>query len=188
MLAQSAVAETSLDRYGVLPQIQQMTISPDGKQVAFRSVTLESDVVSVISLESGKSVVGINVSTVKPRAMRFIDNDNLLMTVSAVKSIPGYQGELEVFTASTYNLKNKKYKQLLVPGSDGVYAGQSNLANVVGLSPDGKWAYVPAYSGEPTYAMGRQISPPMSFSKQRLVALLECSCINVALITLSITM
>ena len=47
-VAPNAMSSSDIDRYGALPKIQQMSIAPDGKKVAFRSVDSDQDVVSVV--------------------------------------------------------------------------------------------------------------------------------------------
>jgi len=167
-VAPNAMSSSDIDRYGALPKIQQMSIAPDGKKVAFRLVDSDQDVVSVVDLTSGKARATIDVSSVNPRDVNFIDNRNLLLTVSALKSVLGYKGEFELATALTYNIDKKKYDQLLVPGRDNLYAAQSRLDRIVGLSPDGKSAYMPAFSGEPMFLAGKQILPPMSLFRVRV--------------------
>jgi len=166
--AHSVQGETNVERYGVLPKIQNITISPNGEQVAFRVVSLDRDLISIVGVNPIKPLASVGVSNVKPRDVSFIDNENLLMSVSSVKSIPGFIGELEISVGMSYNIKKKKYNQLLVPGEDGVYAAQSRLDKVVGVSPDGKSVYIPAYSGEPTYSMGRQLLPPASLFRVKI--------------------
>ncbi len=43
------------------------------------------------------------------------------------------------------NIKDKKIRQLLTPG-DKILAGQTGLGKVVGVTPDGQYALMPAYS------------------------------------------
>ncbi|MDP5029983.1 MAG: S9 family peptidase [Paraglaciecola sp.] len=168
LVTQTVLGSPEIERYGLLPKIQQMTISPNGEQVAFRMVTLEQDIVTVYAVNPVKTLASINVSSVKPRSVNFIDDMNLLMTVSKDTTIPGFRGEFELSTAMVYNVEENKYKQLLIPGKDGVYAGQPDLDRIVGISPDGKSVYMPAFSGEPTFTMGRQIMPPMSLFRMNI--------------------
>jgi dipeptidyl aminopeptidase/acylaminoacyl peptidase len=163
-----AISDPSIERYGVLPTIQKMSVSPDGKKVAFRKVTQEQDVVSIVTINPAKQIASINVSSVKPGGVNFIDNNNLLLSISAPVNVPGVRGEFEVSTAVTYDFEKNEYNQLLVPGKHDIYAGQAKLDRVVGISPDGKWVYIPAYSGKPTYSMGRQLNPPNSLFKVKI--------------------
>lgn len=164
----AAHAAEQIERYGVLPTIQKMTVSPNGKQVAYRAVTLEQDIISVIDIEQGENLANVDISSIKPRAISYINDDNLLLTVSGRAKIPGFKGIIDLTTASTYNIKSKEYNQLLVPGKGKIYAGQSSLHKIVGISPNGKSVYMPAYSGEPSFVGGRQVMPPMSLFKINL--------------------
>lgn len=164
----AAADESNLERYGALPIIQKMTVSPDGQKIAFRVVDEERDLISVVSVAPVKPISTFSVSNVKPRFLSFLDNNNVMMSMSAQKSVPGFRGEFEMSVGATYNLKKKKYSQLLVAGKNDVYAAQSSLDRVVGISPDGKSVYMPAYSGEPSFSMGQQISSPLSLFKVKI--------------------
>lgn len=164
----SASASDKIDRYGVLPKIQQMTVSPSGEKVAFRSVSGSEDIVYVVNIKTGEVLTNVNVAAVRPRDVSFIDNESLLLKVSSLSRVPGFSGELDLSLAMTYNIKKNKYTQLLVPGKDNVYAGQTNLDNVVGVSDDGEWVFIPAYSGEPSFIGGQQLMPPMSLFKTKI--------------------
>lgn len=163
----SVLADQNVDRYGVLPSIQKMTISPDGEKIAFRQVTLESDFVSITSVNPLKRITTINVSSVKPDRVRFIDNDHLLLNVSDDGHVAGVR-QFEVSTAMTYNFEKKKFNQMLTPGKDDVYVAQEGMGRIVGISPDGEWAYMPAFSGKASYVMGRQLAPPLALFKVKL--------------------
>lgn len=163
-----ALSDSAIDRYGVLPAIQQMAVSPDGEKVAFRMVSLEQDIVSIVTVNPIKKLASIDVSSVKPGGVSFINNDNLLLSISAQVNIPGFRGEIDVSTAVTYDFMENEYNQLLVPGKHQIYAGQSELDRVVGISPDGEWVYIPAYSGKPTFSMGKQLNPPNSLFKVKI--------------------
>jgi dipeptidyl aminopeptidase/acylaminoacyl peptidase len=168
LVSKAALSGSTIERYGVLPKIQQMSVSPDGEKVAFRMVTLEQDIVSVVTVNPAKKLAAIDVSSVKSGGVSFISNNNLLLNLSAEISVPGFRGEFEVSTAVTYDIKENKYNQLLVPGKYDIYAGQSELDHIVGISPDGEWVYMPAYSGNPTFALGRQLNPPNSLFKVKI--------------------
>jgi dipeptidyl aminopeptidase/acylaminoacyl peptidase len=166
--SKTALSDSAIERYGVLPSIQKMSVSPNGEKIAFRMVTLEQDIVSIVTVNPMKKLASIDVSSVKPGGVSFINNSNLLLSISAQVKIPGFRGEIEVSTAVTYDFEKNKYNQLLVPGKHKIYAGQSELDRIVGISPDGDWVYIPAYSGKPTYSMGRQLNPPNSLFKVKI--------------------
>lgn len=91
----------------------------------------------------------------------------MLLHISDEGRVAGYQG-FEASSAMTYSLKNKKLEQLLIPGQDNIYVAQEGLGNIIGISPDGKWVYMPAYSGDAVYSGGKQLVPPLALFKSRL--------------------
>ena len=110
-----ALGDSGVDRYGVLPQIQQMSVSPNGENVAFRTVSLKHDLISIVKFNPTKKVGSINVSSVKPNNIRFIDNNNLLLNVSAETRAKGFRGEFEVSIAMAYNIKKNQKQRTGIP-------------------------------------------------------------------------
>lgn len=164
---ESHALDQNMARYGELPQIQRMTIAPSGKKVAYRQVTQELDVVIITEVETKKTLAAIDVSSIDPGYVNFINEDTLLMSVSKHVDSPDF-GAYELSTAMAYDLKKGKLRQLLTPGKDDVYAGQSGMGHIVGVSDDGKSVFMPAYSGKPSYVDGKQLSPPMALFKVKL--------------------
>ncbi len=144
-----------------------MAVSPDGSKVAFQVIKPGINTISIISVDPVESIASVDVSSVNPQGISFISNEHLLFQVSSDKRIAGV-GEFELSTAMTYNIKKKKINQLLTPGKDDVYLAQQGIGNIVGVSPDGKYVYMPAFSGEPTFVMGNQLDPPMALFKSKI--------------------
>ncbi len=165
-----AHAAPSLEDYGQLAEIQQMAISPDGNYIAFRNVKSESDYVLVVSLKDGKRVSGLDVTNVKPRYLKFFNNEEVLLFASDHTRVFGFGGKFELSTAFSFNINTKKVKQLLRPGDGVVYPGQTGLGKIVGYSPDGKYAYMPAYYGDPTVVMGEWVDPSYVLLRVRVGA------------------
>lgn len=168
IFTQIAIADQTIDRYGMLPEIQKMVMSPNGERVAFRLVDSKRDLISIVSMNPPTPLSSFGVSNVKPRNISFIDENNLFLSIAETKNLPGFSGDFEMSLGTTYNIKKKKYSQLLTPGENDVYAAQSSLDRIIGVSPDGKYVYMPAHSGEPTYVMGQQVEPPMSLFKVQI--------------------
>lgn len=168
LVAHSAIAKSEIERYGALPVIQQMTISPNGEQVAYRGVSGEQDTLSVVDVKSGERLAVIDLSSIKPRSVKFLNDENLVLKMANTKKAIGFTGMIEFTTAATIDLKKGDYSHLLVPGKDNVYTGQSSLHKIVGVSPDGEWVYMPAYEGDAKFIGGQQIMPPMSLFKVKI--------------------
>ena len=156
----TAQAKPTLKDYGTLPEIQSIAISPSSDLVAFRKVTSEYDRLSIISISSHKQIANIDVKEIQPQSVYFLNEEQLVLTASEYKKIDGFLGFHDVSTAFLYNLTDKSIRQLLVPGEAPVIKGQTGLGSLIGLSPDGQFGYMPAYSFE------QKTSP--SFSGEKL--------------------
>lgn len=155
-------AAPTLEDYGNLPEVDDVAVSPDGNLIAFRRVNSEIDNVYIFSLKEGKHIAGLDVSQVKPRHLYFLNNESLFLYASEHRRIAGFRGKHEISTGYLLDVENNKVKQLLIPGDGVVYPGQTGLGRVVGVSPDNKYVYMPAYYGDanaftskPSYALLR---------------------------------
>lgn len=140
-------AELSVHEYGALPNISMMSISPSGDMIAFRNTDGKRDLVVVISLKEKERLAALDVSEITPHQLYFATEDELILVVSEVRHLFGYRDELDLSTAYAYNLRRNELRQLLTPG-DVIYPGQSGMGRIVGLSPDRKYVYMPAYVPE----------------------------------------
>lgn len=141
-----AHANPTLKDYGTLPEIQLITISPSGNLVAFRKVTNDSDLIVVLSLTANKVLTAFNVSSMNPSSIYFLNEDQIVLVASQNTQLYGFRGKIDLSTAFLCDIKANSVRQLLIPG-DVIYRGQSGLGRVIGLSPDGNYAYMPAYVG-----------------------------------------
>ncbi|MET0356801.1 MAG: alpha/beta fold hydrolase [Cellvibrio sp.] len=142
-----AAAKPVLQDYGILPEIQLITISPSGNLVAFRKVTNDSDRIFVTSLAERKAVTAIDVSAMQPNSIFFLGENQLILVASKNTKLMGYRDKIDLSTAYLFDIKANSVRQLLIPG-EVIYRGQSGLGKVLGISPDGNYAYMPAYVGE----------------------------------------
>lgn len=134
--------------YGKLPSKSMLVISPSGERLAYRSTDdTGSDVVMVINLADNSIVAAVDILSVKPRSMYFIDDARLIFVASDHKRIQGFSGQYNVSVAMAYNVESKKIHQLLTPG-DEIFKGQTAVGNILGISKDRKYAFMPAY-GDP---------------------------------------
>lgn len=169
-----AYAKPSLKDYGLLPEIQFITISPSGNLVAFRKVTTEFDRIVVVSLSTQKQVTAIDVAKLQPNTMFFLSENQLVLVASKLTKVDGFEGRIDLSTAYLLELNSGSIRQLLIPGDGTVYVGQSGLGRVLGVSTDGNFAYMPAFVGEkisdvPEYSLLKvnltEKRPPSVFSK-----------------------
>lgn len=138
-------ATPSASDYGSLPVTQMVAISPNGNLIAFRRVADGKDLITVNSLSEKKVVFVADVSKIQPQTIQFFTDDKLELVASEFRRLDGFRGYFDLSTAYVLDLNDKKIRQLLIPG-DLILAGQTGLGRVVGLSPDGRFAYMPAWS------------------------------------------
>ena len=144
-LALPAQANLSLSDYGALPSVAMVAISPNGNLIAFRKVTKDQDAVYIVSIKDKKQLFGLDVSAIQPEGIYFFNNEQVLLRASKFTRVEGFRGQFDLSTAFVLNIKDRKIRQLLIPGEK-ILAGQTGLGKVVGVTPDGKHALMPAYS------------------------------------------
>jgi dipeptidyl aminopeptidase/acylaminoacyl peptidase len=118
MMACAPAAAAPLEAYGQLPSLDQFTISPDGKNIAYVTNVDGKRTVLINSLDAGKVVAGIAVGDQKLRDLTWADSDNLLLTMSVTHSPLGARGpRQEFFLAQSYRLSDKRSTALLQHGT-----------------------------------------------------------------------
>ncbi|WOH37068.1 prolyl oligopeptidase family serine peptidase [Thalassotalea fonticola] len=142
--------QVPVEAYGKLPSKSMVVISPNAERMAYRDTSNNNDAMVVIDLKSGSLLAAVDVSSVKPDNVYFIDDDRLIFVASKNKHIWGYRGRHDISAAFVYNLTTEKIHQLLIQGY-GIYDGQSQLGSIIGISPDKKYAYMPAYKNLGAY-------------------------------------
>jgi dipeptidyl aminopeptidase/acylaminoacyl peptidase len=150
-------AQPTLADYGALPTIQMMSVSPDGTTVAFRNHNPKRDVVLVYSLNEKKVLTGLDVTSIRPSQLYFLDHSRVIMVASADRFMRGYRGHHRLSSAFSLDVGSGEYLQLLTPGRN-IIAGQTGLGNVLGASPDGTRVYMPAFTerrnfSQPDYSL-----------------------------------
>lgn len=150
LLSFFSVAENklpSLDIYANNPVISLMTISPDGTRIAYKTIQNDRDVLLIKEIKTGNTLGGAVLKGINAKNAYFIDNFRVILTVFVYKNIYGFKGSSNVSVAFIYDIRTNEIRQLLKPGY-GIYAGQTNVGAIVGLSLDKKHAYMPAYYGD----------------------------------------
>lgn len=110
---QSAVAADAipLAAFGQLPSLEDVAISPDGTKLAFVTTNGESRKLLVIPLGKKEVIGAVLVGTVKLRDVEWVDDDNILATVSSTSPPPfGFIGA----TREWYQLVNFSVSKLRV--------------------------------------------------------------------------
>lgn len=146
-------AAPTLEAYGMLPQVSQMVISPNGERIAYRNTKSDDeDYIVIYSLKEQKVVNLFRVDEIDPRFMEFSGNDHLLVVVTTLIDSRRYTRNFDAGTAYVYDISKNKVRPLLRLGEDVgrkrvVYPGQT-IGNIVGPSKDGSEVYIAAFVGD----------------------------------------
>lgn len=110
LVSTSLALGAPLEAYGRLPALDNLTISPDGKELAYVTGFQGDSAVVVYDIDKAKVISGIDVGHIKVRELSWADNDNILITASTV-AIADYMFGLkaersvtQVFTVSSKSL------------------------------------------------------------------------------------
>lgn len=164
----NAIAAPSLQDYGTLPAVSMVEISPNGNFVAFRKVVDDKDILVVTSLSEKKNVMMLDISKIQPQGILFINNEQLFFVVSETQRVAGFRGKIDTSTAFILDIKTQKIRQLLIPGDDRIYPGQSGLGRLTGISSDGEYVFMPAYLGNTDMVLGDTQDPNYGLVKVKL--------------------
>lgn len=140
-------AAPPIEAYGALPEIRSMALSPDGEHAAYLYYKDGSEALVVYNFEQQSIIGGARTDKLKASSVSFAGSDHAILNASEITRVYGYRGRFENSAAFAYGLKSKKVKQLL-RDTENLHPAQSGLGNIVGASPDGKFVFMPGYSGD----------------------------------------
>lgn len=160
LLSFSSTADNKLlplDIYAAPPEISLMTISPDGTRIAYRALQKKREVLLIKDIATSQVLGGALIDGLNVNYVYFIDNFRVILKVSDYKKLPGYKGMHNISSAMIYDIRTKEIRQLLTSGF-GIYEAQTQLGDIVGLSPDKNIAYMPAYYSKSSSQFGTSSS------------------------------
>lgn len=148
----SVFSKPTVDDYGQLASVSKMAISDDGEKIAFRKFDGKRDWLVVYSLHENKVLRAVDLSAVNPQTIYFINDSKLILRVAEHRRISGFKGAHDVSAAYVLDVDSGQLEQLLKPG-DKIYTGQTNVGAILGVSPDQKTVYMPAYIDQMRYGV-----------------------------------
>jgi len=146
-----AAAPPPLEAYGLLPKISLVSISPSGDRIAFRKVDGEQDVVFVADVNEMAILATIDVEKVKPRSLRFISDNYLVLAASTTVNPYGVRKQFESSAAWLLDVSRGKIRSLLQRDKD-LYPAQEGLGRVIGQGAGGHSVLMPAFVGSVSMA------------------------------------
>src|SRR6202050_3771837 len=81
-LRAGSMEAASVEAYGRLPSIDNVSLSPDGAQIAFVQTVGDKRLLKVMSVRDGKLAGGVDLDGQRMRRLEWADNKNLLITTS----------------------------------------------------------------------------------------------------------
>jgi dipeptidyl aminopeptidase/acylaminoacyl peptidase len=105
----AAEASTPLEVFGRLPTLEDVIISPDGTKIAFVRTIGDQRKLIVGMLAQGDALGSVRVGETKLRRVEWVDDDNILATVSSTSPPPfGYSGATrEWYQLTLYNISKR---------------------------------------------------------------------------------
>jgi dipeptidyl aminopeptidase/acylaminoacyl peptidase len=109
-LPAAAADAVPLAAFGRLPTLENVVISPDGSKLALVRTSGESRELIVVPLTKSEILGEIRVGDVKLRDVEWVDDDNILVTVSSTSPPPmGFFGpKSEWFELANFNVSKRK--------------------------------------------------------------------------------
>lgn len=146
-----SLAGPGIESFGHLPTIRSMSISPDGKHIAFVREDADGNVLLVYDLKKrGSAPVGARLrDEVKSRGVFFVSNTQVVLKASDAVRLDGSRDKFEQSGSYVFSIEDKNVRVLLNK-SRGLHPAQSGLGKIVGLDPDADYAYMPAFSNRTT--------------------------------------
>lgn len=145
--AQPAIANPPIEAYGELPETRSVALSADASRFAYFARRNGQEIVNVGEM-GGKSIFAANIKKVKARSLEFVTNDYVVFHGSRSTNFRA-RNKYEFNGAVAINLK-KKDTAALIKGTEDLYAPQSGLGKIVGISEDDKKVFMPAFMGADT--------------------------------------
>jgi dipeptidyl aminopeptidase/acylaminoacyl peptidase len=110
----AADTETPLEAFGRLPTLEDVAISPDGSKLAFVRTQDDHRNLMVALLSKGEVLGGLRVGDTKLRSVEWIDDDNIVVTISGTGPPPfGFIGATrEWFELAAFNVSKQKLNPL----------------------------------------------------------------------------
>lgn len=132
----ASAAPAPISAYGQLPNLSEVSISPDGTRLAYIRNNADKRQVWIQPLDGKEAPVFLDFTGKKLRSILWADSEHLIITVSSTTVPRGMEGEREEYTtAQSFDVKTKQSTPLMqtLKGQGGTYTVMNVLAG--GLHP-----------------------------------------------------
>ena len=145
--ARAEEPSTPLEVFGRLPTLEDVAISPEGTKIAFVRTDGDKRGLLVAMLGESKTIAAVRVADTKLREVKWVDDDNLLITISGTSAPPmGFTGPTrEWYELFTFNVSQARLAPLRFDVQEAitfnVVTGGTSARNIGGQS----MLYAPGY-------------------------------------------
>lgn len=110
-------APPPIEAFGQLPALDEVSLSPNGEQIAFVGTIGGKRVLGVRTL-AGQTLGAVDLGRAKVRDIQWGDDDHVLITTSSTTTIAHLRGGYsmskgEYYTAQSFNIRTKRFVTLL---------------------------------------------------------------------------
>ena len=142
------LASPGIEQFGKLPSIQSMSISPDGKHIAFIRENDDGRLLLVYTLKSqGAAPIAARLpDEIKSRGVYFATNTQVILRASDTVRFKDIRSKREMTGSFVFSIVENKV-MVLLNKTRGLFPKQTGLGRIVGLNPETGYAYMPAFSG-----------------------------------------
>ncbi len=132
--------QTPLEVYGRLPTLEDLSLSPDGTELAYVRTVGDQRNLVVHRLSESQALGAVHVGDAKLRGIEWMDNDHLLLMVSSTSLPPfGFSGpQREWYDLITFDVSRRKlsglYMQVSGERTFNVVTGEPMIRDVDGTS------------------------------------------------------
>lgn len=132
-----SVSVPPISVFGTLPEIEDASISPDGKTVALLENLGDNTVIRFFDVANGRLENAMRIGEVKARGLRWANNDQILLLVSATQKI-NTGSALRDFEIWRYAVigRDLKVTYLLAKGVDKNYTGSGTIIHMLPEEPN----------------------------------------------------
>lgn len=160
-----------LEAYGALPAFDMFVLSPSGDFAATRNNSTDEDLILVLDIAQDKYLASVAAGEANPRDLVFVADDRLVLVAGKTLRTVRVRRAFEYSQAFVFNTKSKSIRRLL-DEVDTLYPYQGGLGNIIGMNPDTRQLYMPAYirtkgGDDPTKGI---YSVPLDSGRERIVA------------------
>ena len=120
-VAAPAAAPAPLEAYGRLPQLEEVTISPDGTKIAFITWVGDSRRLHVQQI-GGPALAAVGLQDQKVRDVRWGSPNHLLITTSTTGRVCTLCDKAENFMVQAYNVSTRKFTIMMATTNGAVGA------------------------------------------------------------------